>query len=149
MVKAGATPENPRARLTKCGLQVIIRTSANRFSSSEALTLPSLSPSSSFSASIPQRFLCLCYRAKLPNSFRFRWPYVLLLGQGWRDRDRDWDRDRGRVQGQRVGFNDLRRRPRFNNIFCCFFPFLPLAVWVKLKCFLLPAACCLFGFSFA
>lgn len=46
MVKAGATPENPRARLTKCGLQVIIRTSANRFSSSEALTLPSL--------------LCLC-----------------------------------------------------------------------------------------
>lgn len=42
MVKAGATPENPRARLTKCGLQVIIRTSANRFSSSEALTLPSL-----------------------------------------------------------------------------------------------------------
>lgn len=46
MVKAGATPENPRPRLTECGLQVIIRTSANRFSSSEALTLPSL--------------LCLC-----------------------------------------------------------------------------------------
>lgn len=47
MVKAVATPENPRARLTECGLQVIIRTSANRFSSSEALTLPSL--------------LCLCF----------------------------------------------------------------------------------------
>lgn len=60
MVKAGATPENPRARLTECGLQVIIRTSANRFSSSEALTLPSL--------------LCLCFLllpplAQFPSDF--------------------------------------------------------------------------------
>lgn len=60
MVKAGATPESPRPRLTECGLQVIIRTSANRFSSSEALTLPSL--------------LCLCLLllpplAQFPSDF--------------------------------------------------------------------------------
>lgn len=83
-----------------------------------ACSSQSLSSSFSSSASIPQRFLCLCHRAKLPNSFRFRWPYVLLPERGWR----------GRVQGLRVGFNDLRRRPRFNNIFCCFF--FCLCLWL-------------------
>jgi len=65
-------------------LQVIIRTSANRFSPQTqrlcyTLCIYPLSiPVSRFVVQIPSDFNASTQVAKLANSFRFRWPYVCL-----------------------------------------------------------------------